>query len=320
LIFPRVYPPQLVYYQGREFFVDRAHNLLLDWAVTAGVPGLLAFLFLLLVFLYVAGWGRRRSYTRRKRLLLTAVLSAVMANVANNLVSFDVTPTAVAFWLLMGMGFALASPPARLRSGTVLTLRRRWAAAFLLLLFFAFAVWQANGRPLAADIYARTAERRMLAGEWSAANDAAARAAALWPVEADFHLLQSSTAWQLARHDAARSAAALQQAESALRQACQTRPGDWTIWQHTAQFYASAARRFGLGSRSRVFDAYRQAAALAPNQAAVYTAWGRAYLEEQNPAAAAPLLRQALRLDATSETAAAYLSAAEQALETFESK
>jgi cytochrome c-type biogenesis protein CcmH/NrfG len=157
----------------------------------------------------------------------------------------------------------------------------------------------------------------MLAGEWSAANAAATLAAALWPGEPDFHLLQSSAAWQLARHDPSQSEAALQQAESALLQARQTRPGDWTIWLHTAQFYASAARRFGVDGRSRVFDAYRRAAALAPDRAAVYTAWGRAYLEEQNPHAAAPLLRQALSLDATSETAAAYLQTAEQEMESF---
>ena len=32
LVFPAVYPPELVYYQGRGILVDRAHNLLLDWA------------------------------------------------------------------------------------------------------------------------------------------------------------------------------------------------------------------------------------------------------------------------------------------------
>jgi cytochrome c-type biogenesis protein CcmH/NrfG len=96
------------------------------------------------------------------------------------------------------------------------------------------------------------------------------------------------------------------------------RPDEWTIWLQSAQFYASSARHFELDTRSLLFDAHRRAAALAPNQSAVYTAWARAHLEEQNPHAAAPLLRQALRLDATNETAAAYLYMVEQALETVD--
>ena len=37
LHFPSVYPPQLVYYQGRGVVVDRAHNWLLDWSLNYGV-------------------------------------------------------------------------------------------------------------------------------------------------------------------------------------------------------------------------------------------------------------------------------------------
>ena len=55
LVFPNVYPPQLVYYHGRGIGVDRAHNLFLDWAVTTGLVGLLAELVLLMAFMRV-GW------------------------------------------------------------------------------------------------------------------------------------------------------------------------------------------------------------------------------------------------------------------------
>ena len=43
LTFPSVYPPQLVYYQGRGVVVDRAHNWLLDWSLNYGVVATLVF-------------------------------------------------------------------------------------------------------------------------------------------------------------------------------------------------------------------------------------------------------------------------------------
>ena len=42
LVFPKVYPPELVYHQGREYLVDRAHTFPLDWSLTVGVLGLVA--------------------------------------------------------------------------------------------------------------------------------------------------------------------------------------------------------------------------------------------------------------------------------------
>ena len=59
-------------------------------------------------------------------------------------------------------------------------------------------------------------------------------------------------------------------------------------------------------------DAYRRAAALAPNSADVYTEWARAYLEENDPQSAVPLLRRAVSLDASSEVAERYLRIAEE--------
>ncbi len=57
LHFPSVYPPQLVYYQGRGVVVDRAHNWLLDWSLSYGVVATLLFLALVAVIFW-AGWQR----------------------------------------------------------------------------------------------------------------------------------------------------------------------------------------------------------------------------------------------------------------------
>ncbi|MFN2204717.1 MAG: O-antigen ligase family protein [Candidatus Promineifilaceae bacterium] len=318
LVFPRVFPPQLVYYQGREFFVDRAHNLFLDWAVTAGIPGLLAFLLLLVVFVLSVRRGLLRTHTGRKRIMLIAILSAVLGNMGNNMVSFDVTPTAVAAWLLMGMGVALALPPALLRKKPAPATTRPVIAgplfAGMLILILALAVWQFNARPLLADSAARFAYRYGLLGDWESANAAAERAVGWWPVEPAHQLLLSQTSQRLARQGSASSVVSMRQAEAALLAAREARPDDWLIWLASARFYGSAGRISGRDTAALMHEAYRRAAALAPNTAAVYTEWGRAYLEEDDAQSAVPLLRRAVDLDASSDQASVYLKTAEQAL------
>lgn len=49
--FWQVYPPELVYYQGREVVVDRAHNLWLDLAFDQGLLGVVAFVAVLVAAL-----------------------------------------------------------------------------------------------------------------------------------------------------------------------------------------------------------------------------------------------------------------------------
>ena len=315
LIFPRVYSPELVYFQGRAFFVDRAHNLLLDWAIIAGLPGLLAFGLLLLLFVMVSVRALRRPLPLPQRALLAAILAAVLGNVANNLTSFDVTATAMVAWLLMGVGVALAAPPT-VPPKAVKGKRpfHHWALSGLLLLGIGIIVWQLNGRPLLADIANRSAQRHAQMGDWEASVAAAERASTQWPVEPAHHLRLSQAYWQQAIANPTDAADWLAQAESSLLAAQQLRPDDPVIWLQTAQFYESAAGQFGLDVHHLADMAYRQAAILSPNQAVVYTAWGRFHLERGDPETAAPLLRQAVILDSSYGEAYIFLGAAELAL------
>jgi cytochrome c-type biogenesis protein CcmH/NrfG/O-antigen ligase len=307
LVFPRVYLPELVYYQGREFFVDRAHNLFLDWALAAGIPGLLAFLFLLGSFLFLSGRSLQKGHTSRKRALLAAIVAAVVANSANNLVSFDVTPSAAATWLLMGVGTALAMAPINLTPQREVEKdpTQHWMLSAFLVLFFGTAIWHLNARPLIADSFARSAVGQAQNGEWIEANANAAQAVALWPFEATYYVQLGQTYQQLASDEAAQASTHLRQAKTALQKARQLRPDDWRLWLSTAQFYTA------VDKRSQADDAYRQALSLAPNQATIYIAWAQTF---NDPQKAAPLLREAVRLDGSNGQAYIYLGAAELAL------
>ena len=315
IVFPRVYPPELVYYQGRQFFVDRAHNLFLDWAAAAGLPGALAFFLLLGLFVIVAAQALRKPHPRPQRALLAAILAAVLGNTANNLTSFDATPAAAAFWLLLGAGAALSSPlpqPEETPAGG--RPLWRWGAAGLLLLLIGAAIWQANGRPLLADVAARAAYRRGQAGEWGQAAAAAERATAYWPAEPAHYLLLGQIYWRQAAAEEPAAPVLLPRAAAALRQAQRLRPEDPMIWLRVAEFYTAVASPSEGETRRLAEAAYQQAIALAPNNAAIYAAWGRVLLAEGRPAEAAPLLRQAVRLDQSSGEAYLDLGAAELAL------
>jgi tetratricopeptide (TPR) repeat protein len=320
LVSPRVYPPQLVYYQGRGILVDRAHNVLLDWAVTSGVLGLLAGIALLAAF-FTLGWRAvQQASNPQQRALLVACLAAVAGNVAGNLVTFDVTATATAAWLLLallpalgvgagggGKRFASDSPPLT----PTLSSLGRGGIAVLLALGIAGAIFQFNIRPLTADIAARAADDRAATGDWLGAIAAQERAVTLWSVEPVHHRALSWAYLQQAGASTGSPLPWLERAEAELWTARDLRPGDYRIWAAFGELYAVWGRRWDAAKLDLAHDAYRQATALAPNHAFLYTGWGLVDLEERHLADAVTRFRQAVELDATDGYAFAHLGDAE---------
>jgi O-antigen ligase len=315
LIFPRVYPPELVYVQGRDFFVDRAHNFLLDWVVIGGIPGLLAYLMLIISFSRVMLQALPLLRCAQTRALLIAGLAAVLGNEVNNLLSFDVTATAMATWLLMGMGMALVAPPVAQRAVEGMPLSRwRWGAVGLLGVGVACVVWQANARPLLADIAAHTANREAQQGEWDQVLAARTLAVAAWPEEPDHHLRLSQAYYRKAVDDPASAQFWLVQAETSLLVAHTLRPNEVAIWLHLAQFYTNTAVHFGSETLGLADEAYAHALLLAPNHAGIYVARGRLALDMGDPERAVGWLRHAVVLDASHGEAYLALGVAELAL------
>ncbi|MCL7452198.1 MAG: tetratricopeptide repeat protein [Anaerolineae bacterium] len=321
IVFPRVYPPQLVYYQGRGLVVDRAHNLFLDWAVTAGLLGLLAWFVLFAAFFHIGWRAAQATVDPKRRLLLAACLAAVAGNAAGNLVSFDVTATAAATWLLLALLPSLRRGEDRLQGDDPLLTpalpsraRPGWLpplAAGLLLGGVAWAVLQLNVRPLAADVAARTAARRSEAGDLPGAIDALEQATRLWPAEPVYH---QQLSWAYLQQAFVQDPLPwLERAEAELLAALERRPGDHRIWAALGELYGLWGNHWEPARLPLAHDAYRRATALAPNHAMLYTAWGMVYLEGSDLAAAAARFRQAVALDATDGHAFTHLGDAELA-------
>ncbi len=318
IVFPRVYPPQLVYYQGRDVFVDRAHNLFLDGAVTLGIPGVLAHLWWISA-MFALG-SRRLALARgtlsevcigtgmprgKAEIVLMACLAAIIGHLADLMVSFDVTATATATWLLMALIAATAWEQRRSRSrmATIPSPRKslplwRPVVAGALILGAVVATIELNVRPLLASMAHRRAIRFAEIGETAEALRASEYAVELWPWTTHHHRLLA----QIARYEASITPGDPRPwayAEAALLAARDRRPGDYVVWALLGDLYAQIGTQFDPAAFSSAHQAYAQATALAPYHARLYVAWGQVFLDEAQPAAALERFHRAVDLDAT---------------------
>lgn len=326
LVFPRVYPPELVYYQGRGVLIDRAHNLVLDGMATTGLIGALAQGALVALF-FAVGWrASQRTVDPGRRALLAGGVAGVGGNVVGNLVSFDVTATATATALMMALVVGLArlggsgatADPVGERSGRPLPKAATAALALLAAAGLGAAVGQANLRPVAADVAALASDRRAAAGDWSGAIGAAERAAALWPAEPVYRRMLSWAWLQWAAQPGVGDVAGLEQAEAALWAARDLRPGEVRTWAALGELYGLWGNRWDATRLPLADQAFGQAVALAPNLATTYTSWGMVHLVGGRWEEAATRFRQAVDLDATDGYAFAHLGEAELGQGRFE--
>lgn len=299
-VFAPVFPPQLVYYQGRHVTVDRAHNLWLDLGMSVGLTGILAFAALLGVLGWRAWRGLRAVDDRGTRLTWTALAAAIVGHLVDLQFSFDLTAGATVFWLLLAMiaalGWNLAfarEPLARTKSP-----RRLWATLHPALppaLLVCVLIGLVCLRPLLADVaYWQAQDGRTLDERWAAAT----RAVRLWPLAPTYRLGLAATLGEGGDRAAA---------ETQLEAATRLNPDDPGLWAARGALYA----RWG---DARAVWAYRQAIDLAPNVAAYHTALGLILARQGRPAEGVSALERAVALDATDGVAYAYLADLYEAL------
>lgn len=300
LVFPRVYSPELVYHQGREFLVDRAHTFALDWSVTVGVLGLVAWLAVLwTVATLVLGRLREGPTGGGSEPILIAALAAVAASFAGNLISFDVTATSTLTWLLLGTMTALAvsrEPVAATPSGAPRAWRRPVLAVLGIGLGLSILLF--NLRPVVADVWIRRANA--LASDHPVdAVRAAERAVQWWPREAQYFLGLAAIAEQHARQSSSDDEVDLRATEAALQHAVALQPQRFDLWLELGRLYARWPGASNVEIADRAHAAFREAVERAPQHAVVYGSWGGLLLAEGKVPAALEMFRKAVDLDAT---------------------
>ncbi len=296
-VFARVYPPQLVYYQGRRALVDRAHNLWLDLTRSVGLAGAAAFAALL------TAWGRRAWRGLRsadgQKLLWAALTAAVMGHLIDLQFGFELTASATVFWLLMALGATLgeeepAAPPQ--------DKQQVWWPYLLPLLATLPLLWLLCLRPLLADVASWRA--RLAALPYTERLAAARQAVRLWPLEPEYRY--GLTAVLLEGGDFAA-------AEAQLDVAARLSPADPRVWAARGELYA-AWGAFDARQYAQAEAAYRQVLSLAPDLAIYHAALGWTLAQQGRLEEGVAALERAVALDATNGLAFSYLAELYQAL------
>ena len=296
-LFARVYPPQLVYYQGRNISVDRAHNLLLDTGMSTGILGIVALGALLLGFGRLAWRGLRTAVDRWERVLWAALAAAVVGHLAELQFGFDLTACATVFWLTLALGTSLGrglerSVAARdkpMRLGALLPYSLPAAAALGLVAVLCL-------RPLLADTaYRESQDAGRPLAERQAAGQQAAR---LWPLEPEYRLGLAGILVQGADATAT---------EAQLRAAERLSPNDPQIWASRGELNALWSAADPVRSDAAE-AAYRRALELAPNVATYHAALGLLLVQRGRLQEAVVELERSVALDATDPSAFQALS------------
>jgi len=285
LAFARVYPPELVYYQGREVMVDHAHNLWLQIGVECGLLGMLA-----LLVLYGMFWGAGvrsllAEHRPDMRFQVFCLLMAVLANALMDLLQPATASTLIITWALYGL---LLPPPAAekraLRPRHQLPLKQQWPAMASATMGIVVLVICCI-RPALAD-------RQFTLGLRQADLDSVYRAQH-WMPRQDAYF-----------HKAGRMMADLRtqegfiSAEQQFLRAIELCPAQPLYWADLGTLYLAWAN-YDITRLDKAEAAYRQALELGNDQALWLRGLGQVYFLRGEEEEAEALFRKVVALDAT---------------------
>ncbi|MBN1640358.1 MAG: O-antigen ligase family protein [Anaerolineae bacterium] len=313
-VFARVYPPQLVYYQGRQVVVDRAHNLWLDLCMGGGLASALAYAALLAGAGILIGQGARGAGKLWARATWSALAAATAGHLLDLQFSFDQTASATVSWLLLGviatLGRGVVEGPVSQTTGASRTTATAQAPAAPQI-----AAPETAPRPIAllpyllpaaavvllvAQICARPLLADAACGRGLARGDVAAgaRAVRLWPWEPVYRLRLAQLHLQ---------AGDVRAAEEQLGAALALAPDDPSLWAVMGDLYMAWGET-APEHTTWAEAAYRRATELAPNVAAYHVGLGISLARGGRVSQGVRELERAVSLDATDWIAYRYLA------------
>lgn len=301
-VFTSVFPPELVYVQGRAVLVDRAHNLVLDTLASVGIVGLLVIAALVGTTLVTGMRRLARTLDPWERVPLAAGLAVAVGHLVETQFSFQVTTTAALFWLVLGMSVAPwdASSPVGVKKARACWSHRILAVILLL------AVVPLSLTILLAEAHIGRANRTGTPAELEQSIAATQRAVAFWPRQSVYYQHLSWLYLQQARHGYD-VASQFRAAEKALDAARRLTPGDYRLWAGYGEVYTEWGRAIDPTRFVQAEDAYRRATRLFPGSAMLHTGWGLLYVAQGRLTDAEAQFHQAVGMDHTDATAFVFL-------------
>jgi Flp pilus assembly protein TadD len=295
-VFVEVFPPQLVYYHGRDVKVDRAHNLWLDLAMSVGVVGTGAFVLILAGFVVVAWRGLRLAGNPRDKPLWIFLVAALGGFLVDQQFSFSQLESSVLLWLLLGLGGALgcgvqtsvpAEPEAAPGSG---------AKAAGIAVVYAVLISVVCIRPLLADTLAWHARQVE-----TALDERITLARDVVRLESREPAYRAHLSWLYL------SMGEFELAEDEILAARRLSPNDPRVQSAVGELYAL----WGLRDTHKLEyaeRAYRRTLELAPHVAIYHTALGLVLAQQGRIAEGIRAVERAVDLDATDGVAYAHLA------------
>jgi hypothetical protein len=285
-VFAGVFPPELVYYEGRHAVVDRAHNLWLDLGMNTGLAGIIAFGAILVGLGRLVWRGLRQSSGRRDQVAWTALGAATAGHLVDVQFSFDLTASATVFWLVLAIAAAMGrTHPSPTPNRKNLMGKSLWILPPSLVALT--LVGMVCLRPLLADVaYWKSLDPNRPAAERVNASIQAVR---LWPLEPTYRL---GLVWYLQQADD------MPAAEAQVAAATRLAPNAPRVWMARGDLYMAWGEK-DASRYKQAEKAYRELLALAPNTARYHMAMGLALAKQGRLEEGIAETEQAAALDAT---------------------
>lgn len=302
LHFTSVFPPELVYYQGRGIVVDRAHNWLLDWSLSYGVVATILVMLLCLIIVHkgmthliLQEKSSSSGNTTQKKMCiwLAACIASVCTQLLGNLFLFEVASTALVFWFLLAVITVIASPSSYPIANKPVSIWLRFLNYSFTLPLLCLSIWHANTKPMLADISIWQGTHALNQGKPHIALQKYAKAATCQPFRAEYHLAHSLTAMSLTKFESA---------HQAINKAISLQPMDPLLFLHLASIYAAESTNHPQ-KNSQVYAAFSQAIKMAPTYALTYQQFADYALRIGDWQTALNMARQSILLDETDNRA-----------------
>lgn len=261
-----------------EALPDKAHNEMLQIATSAGLLGLMVYLWLLVTFL-VKGLGALRRARPPNRTLLVGLMAAIIGYLIQIQFSFSIISVAPLFWLLLGLTtavmqkeeaklttfkFSEKSLPASFRVVS-------YAAVLILVAFLSISAV----RPFLAEQHVRRAWTNQSFGFWDEAIRELEQAVKLDPGEGRYYIRLGEA--YLMKYRTTHELSSQEKAFTALEVARRLSPRNENIYFYLGGLYVE----MGKTSDPRYFDKaainYKKVLELSPNDVDAHFDLGIAY-------------------------------------------
>ncbi|MEE8443410.1 MAG: hypothetical protein V3S37_06630, partial [Dehalococcoidia bacterium] len=309
--FESVFPPELNRLDPGTR-VDRAHNLILDLAVTVGFLGLIAFGSVVGLFFVHSARLLKRMQRGEEQLLLVSLIAGVSGYLVSSLVSISGHADELVFWTLPALLVILTRVATRKErpqqdsttgeDGISVSRGTRVipviGALVLASVVLGFSI-NVNGNLVRADMRTRKGVDFFNQAKWVEAASSFEQALQSPPLRAtnDLRLAQVYSFQALEAPNPAERAKFLEMAGERIEEARALEPAEAGHHQRAGLIYTYWAVTLDPAKYTKAVEAFEDATAASPNRVGIYNQWADMEARSRNYEKAFDLLRQSRDID-----------------------